>query len=104
MWTGTGHWVCQDIALRAVHESVVQEHEEEGSTVVSSEEVTLRAVLGIAAHAVAVVRDQVDSRELGEVDDQTFFGSNGATGLYHSWCVYVEWTCCCSGNTVHVVA
>ncbi len=36
--------------------------------------------LGLAPHAIAVVRDQIDGREVGQAEEQKFFGSNGAVG------------------------
>ncbi len=39
----TARYLCQEIALRAVHGAIVQEHVEEPSTVVSSEHATMRA-------------------------------------------------------------
>ncbi len=57
--------VCQDIALRAVHGMVLEEEVEEPSTVVSSAQVTMRAILGLSPHAVAVVRDQVGQQRAG---------------------------------------
>ncbi len=45
---------------------------EEPSTVVSSEHATMRAVLTLSPHAVAVVQDQVDAREVTEAEEQKF--------------------------------
>ncbi len=66
----TARGVCQDIALRAVFETVVQEEAEESCRAGSSEEVIVRAVLSVAGHAAAVVLDQVDARELGQTEEQ----------------------------------
>ncbi len=68
----TARRLCQDIALRAVHEAVAQEQLEQRSTDVSSAQVTMRAVLRLAPHAVAVVRDQVDARELAQKVEHKF--------------------------------
>ncbi len=45
---------------------------EERSTVVSSEQARMRKVLTVAHHAVAVVQDQVDGREMTETEEQKF--------------------------------
>ncbi len=66
----TAHRLCQEIALRAVHGAIVPEQVEELSTVVSSEQATMRGILTLAPHAVAVVRDQVDAREVTETEEQ----------------------------------
>ncbi len=52
----------QDIALRAVHGTIVQEQDEQSSVVVSSNQIRMRGILALAEHAVAVVRDQIDGR------------------------------------------
>ncbi len=68
----TDRRVCQDIALRAVHGSIAEEEVEQCSTVASSEQVRMRWVLAVAPHAVAVVRDQVEGREVVRTKEQKF--------------------------------
>ncbi len=69
---GTVRGVCQDIALRSVHGTIVQEQDEEPSVAVSLEQMRMRGVLALSGHAVAVVRDQVDGRAVGETDEKKF--------------------------------
>ncbi len=63
---------CQDIALRAVHGTIVEEQDERRSLVVSSEQTRIRRILAIAGNAVAVLRDQVDGKTVTEAEEDKF--------------------------------
>ncbi len=70
--SGTERRLSQDIALRAVRETILQEQTKESCTVVSMEQTVMRGILAIAPHAMAVVQDQVDAREVAEKEEQKF--------------------------------
>ncbi len=63
---------CQDIALRAVHGTIVQE-QDEGRSVGRFMGADENAEdFGASGHAVAVVRDQVDGRAVAEAEEDKF--------------------------------
>ncbi len=68
----TARRLCREIALRAVQSTIMHEQVEESSTMVSLEQATMHGDLTLAPHAMAVVHDRVDAREVTETEEQKF--------------------------------
>ncbi len=64
--------VCQDIALRAVHGTVIQQQVQQYPTGDLSAQKSIRSFLTLAPHAIAVVQDQVDARKLEQAEEHKF--------------------------------
>ncbi len=62
---------------------------------------TMRGIMVLARHAVAVVRDQVDDRELGQTEEHKFVKVTEPVGPFDISYAELWWAGCCSGITVY---